>query len=73
MEVTRKRKILTNGEKIEAINKIDQGIRAAEIAVEFFISRSYVYKLYGNREKFRAPANSSAILFSKKDLESRKK
>ena len=42
MEITRKRKILTNGEKIDVIKKIDGDIRPAEIAAEFCVSRSYI-------------------------------
>ena len=63
MEVTRKRKILKNGEKIDVIKKIDVGIRPAEIAAEFCVSRSYVYKLYINRLKFEASANSTQCDF----------
>ena len=63
MEVARKRKILTNGEKIHVVKKIDGGIRPAEIAAEFCVSRNYVYKLYRNREKFQAPGNSTQCDF----------
>ena len=36
---TRKKKILTNGEKIDVIKKIDGGIRPAEIAAEFCVAK----------------------------------
>ncbi|XP_024943536.1 jerky protein homolog-like [Cephus cinctus] len=59
MTKEKKRRSLTNKEKLNILDKLDEGICPTEIANQFGVSRTCVYNLKSSKKKFEALATSS--------------